>query len=222
MAHVSRLTSALKLTLIVCLLASAGSHAVASPQSDVEPAQALAGTRVTLNFTGNGCLGCVVIPTQLILGSDNDGREVSWNDELSMKRTVRGDSLSFTVPTQSTRGMTFMIQAPATKSGAFYDATPLVVFQYQGYSPGEWVERAEVVTARGGSPCWAGTNETSVSFDVNVRAVTRKGLNDTPGGSTFVRVPIAWIAPTEQAFGGFTKTDRGIVAAQDVYPCGGA
>lgn len=222
MTYLSRLALALKLTLIVYVLSSAGSHAVASPQSDAEPAQALAGTRVTLNFTGNGCLGCVVIPTQLILASDNDGREVSWNDELSMKRKVRGDSLSFTVPTQSTRGMTFMIQAPATKSGAFYDATPLVVFQYRGSSPGEWVDRAGVVKARGGSPCWAGTDETSVSFDVNVRAVTREGLNDTPGGSTSVRVPIAWITPTERAFGGFTKTDRGIVASQDVFPCGGS
>ena len=52
---------------------------------------------------------------------------------------------------------------------------------------------------------------------VNVRAVKAlRAMDDSR-----VRVPLAWVAPTEAAFGGFTSTDRGVVAAQDVYPCGG-
>lgn len=177
-------------------------------------------TQVTVNFTGNGCDGCIITPTQFVPASDNAGQEASWNNDFSIKRKVRGDSVTFTVPTESTRGMSFMVQAPAAKSGAFYDAVPLIVFQYAGFTPGEWVERAQVVKASHGSPCWSGTTDSAVNLTVNVRSVKRTGLNDAPGGSTTVRVPLAWVVPTEQAFGGFTKTDRGIIAAQDVFTCG--
>jgi len=203
-------------------LTSAPALADSQPLLAPVPISSVTQTRVTLEFTGNGCVGCVVTPIQLILASDNDGQEASWNDNFSTKRKVRGDSVTFVVPTENTRGMSFMIQAPAKKSDPFYGAAPLVVFQYAGYSPGEWVERAQAVQASTGSPCWSGTTEETVSLSVNVRAVKRQAMTDTPGGSTTVRVPLAWVAPTEEAFGGFTRTDRGVVAAQDVFPCGGS
>ena len=198
-------------------LAAAPALAHPPPQPGPVPISAATQTLVTLNFTGNGCEGCVITPRQLIYASDNGGQEVSWNGK---SRKVRGDSVTFLVPTESTRGMYFFIDAPESKSGAFYDAAPMVVFQYAGYSPGEWVERAQAVKASSGSPCWSGTTEASVSFTVNVRAVKRQGLTDTPGGSTTVRVPLAWVAPTEQAFGSFMNTDRGIVAANGDPGCG--
>lgn len=209
-------------TALLAVVGMVGSPALAEskPLSGLAQTTSEAQTRVTLEFTGNGCVGCVVTPTQLIPASNNDGQEASWNEDFAVKQTVRGNSLTFDVPTKSTRGMTFLIEPPTTKSEPFYDAVPLVVFQYAGYSPGEWVERAQVVRASSGSPCWSGTTEESVSLSVNVRAVKRPGITDTPGGSTTVRVPIAWVAPTEQAFGGFTRTDRGIVATQDVFECG--
>lgn len=197
-------------------LAAAPAIADSPPQPDPVPISAVTQTRVTLTFTGNGCKGCVITPQQLILASDKGGQEVSWNDDFSTKRKVRGDSVTFVVPTENTRGMSFTINQPAFDSDGFYDAGPLIVFQYKGYEPGEWVERAQAVKASSGSPCWAGTNEASVSLSVNVRKVRVEGVSDTR-----VRQPLAWVAPTKQAFGGFTKTDRGIVAAQDVYPCGG-
>lgn len=223
MAGLRRLLAAASM-LIVATSAFSASAAFADSTSPVEPVpiSAVTHTRVTVTFTGNGCVGCMVTPTQLILADDNSGREVSWNTDFSLKRKVRGDSVSFVVPTESTRGMTFMIEAPPTSSGAFYGAVPLVVFQYAGFSPGEWVERSQVVQTSSGSPCWSGTTQSAVSLSVNVRAVKRRGLNDTPGESDTVRVPIAWVAPTESALGGFAKTDKGIVAAQDVFPCGGS
>ena len=202
-------------------LAAAPAIAESPPQPGPVPISAATQTLVTLNFTGNGCEGCVIIPRQLIYASDNGGQDVSWNDDFSTKRKVRGDSVTLRVPTESTRGMYFFIDAPESKSGASYDAAPMVVFQYAGYSPGEWVERAQAVKASSGSPCWSGTTEASVSFTVNVRAVKRQGLPGTPGGSRTVRVPLAWVAPTEQAFGGFMNTDRGIVAANGDPGCGG-
>ena len=138
-------------------LAAAPAVADSPPQPGPVPISAATQTLVTLNFTGNGCEGCVIIPRQLIYASDNGGQDVSWNDDFSTKRKVRGDSVTLRVPTESTRGMYFYIEAPESKSGASYGATPMVVFQYAGYSPGEWVERAQAVKASSGSPCWSGT-----------------------------------------------------------------
>jgi hypothetical protein len=198
-------------------LAAAPAIADSPPQPDPVPISAVTQTRVTK--------GCVITPQQLILASDNGGQEVSWNDDFSTKRKVRGDSVTFVVPTENTRGMSFMIQPPEEGSGPGINANPVIVFQYAGYEPGEWVERSQAVKASSGSPCWAGTTDDKVSLDVNVRKVRVEGIKmvgDQPtGGPTPVRVPLAWVAPTEAAFGGFTSTDRGVVAAQDVYPCGG-
>ena len=186
--------------------------ATADSPPDPVPISASTHTLVTLNFTGNGCVGCLVSPQQYIPARNNNGQEIDWEGQ---ERKVRGDSITFRVPTENTRGMSFEISNPAYDDG-FYDATPLIVFQYKGYEPGEWVERAQAVKASSGSPCWAGTTEASVSLSVNVRAVKLRAMDDSR-----VRVPLAWVAPTEAAFGGFTSTDRGVVAAQDVYPCGG-
>ncbi|MCH1448367.1 MAG: hypothetical protein L7U42_06685 [Candidatus Nanopelagicales bacterium] len=197
-------------------LAAAPAIADSPPQPDPVPISAVTQTRVTLTFTGNGCKGCVITPQQLILASDNGGQEVSWNDDFSTKRKVRGDSVTFRVPTESTRGMYFYIDEPAFDSDGFYDAAPMVVFQYAGYQPGEWVERSQAVKASSGSPCWAGTTEASVSLSVNVRKVRVEGVSDTR-----VRQPLAWVAPTEEAFGGFMNTDRGVIAANGDPGCGG-
>ena len=199
-------------------LGAAPAFAHPPPQPGPVPISAATQTRVTLNFTGNGCEGCVISPEQLIYASDNGGQEVSWNGE---SRKVRGDSVTFLVPTESTRGMMIWIHAPESKSGGWLDANPLVVFQYVGYSPGEWVERAQAVKASSASPCWSGTTEASVSLLVNVRAVKLQSLSRTQGGSTTVRVPLAWVAPTEEAFGGFWNTDRGVLAANGDPGCGG-
>ena len=170
-------------------------------------------TLVTLNFTGNGCDGCVITPRQLIYAWDNGGQELSWDGQ---SRKVRGDSVTFRVPTESTRGMYFYIDEPAFDSDGFYDAAPMVVFQYAGYQPGEWVERSQAVKASSASPCWAGTTDDKVALDVNVRKVRVEGVSDTR-----VRLPLAWVAPTEQAFGGFMNTDRGVIAANGDPGCGG-
>ncbi len=179
-------------------------------------------TLVTLNFTGNGCDACVITPRQLIYASDNGGQEASWDGQ---PRKVRGDSVTFRVPTENTRGMYFYIDEPAFDSDGFYDAAPMVVFQYAGYQPGEWVERSQAVKASSASPCWAGTTEASVSLSVNVRKVRVEGVkmigNKTTGGPTKVRLPLAWVAPTEKAFGGFVPADRGVVAANGDPGCGG-
>ena len=194
-------------------LAAAPAVADSPPQPGPVPISAVTQTRVTLNFTGNGCEGCVISPGQLIYASDNGGQEASWSGK---DQKVRGDSVTFLVPTESTRGLMIYINEPAFDSDGFYDAAPMVVFQYAGYQPGEWVERSQAVKASSASPCWAGTTDDKVSLDVNVRKVRVEGVSDTR-----VRVPLAWVAPTEAAFGGFMNTDRGVVAANGDPGCGG-
>ena len=202
-------------------LAAAPAVAHPPPQPGPAPISAATQTLVTLNFSGNGCEGCVITPRQLIYASDNGGQDVSWNDDFSTQRKVRGDSVTFLVPMESTRGMYFYIDAPESQSGGWLDASPMLVFQYAGYSPGEWVERAQAVKASSASPCWSGTTEASVSLTVNVRAVQLQGSSRTQGGSTTVRVPLAWVAPTEQAFAGFMGASRGLIAANGDPGCGG-
>ena len=196
-------------------LGAAPAVADSPPEPGPVPISAATQTRVTLNFTGNGCEGCVISPEQLIYASDNGGQDVSWNGK---SRKVRGDSVTFLVPTESTRGMMIWIRAPESKSGGWLDANPLVVFQYAGYSPGEWVERAQAVKASSAAPCWSGTTEASVSLTVNVRAVRLQLGSVDP--ATY-RLPIAWVAPTEQAFGGFMGASRGLIAANGDPGCGG-
>ena len=104
-------------------LAAAPARADSPPQPGPAPISAATQTLVTLNFTGNGCEGCVISPEQLIYASDNGGQEVSWNGK---SRKVRGDSVTFLVPTESTRGMMIWIRAPESKSGGWLDANPLV------------------------------------------------------------------------------------------------
>ena len=202
-------------------LAAAPAVAHPPPQPGPAPISAATQTLVTLNFSGNGCEGCVITPRQLIYASDNGGQDVSWNDDFSTQRKVRGDSVTLRVPTESTRGMYFLLDPPESKSLDMLDANPMVVFQYAGYSPGEWVERAQAVKASSASPCWSGTTEASVSLTVNVRAVQLQGSSRTQGGSTTVRVPLAWVAPTEQAFAGFMGASRGLIAANGDPGCGG-
>ena len=194
--------------------------ATADSPPDPVPISAPTHTLVTLNFTGNGCVGCFVRPQQYIPARNNNGQEISWDGQ---GRKVRGDSITFRVPTENTRGMSFAIANPAYDDG-FYDAEPVIVFQYKGYEPGTRVERSQAIKASSASPCWAGTTDDKVSLDVNVRKVRVEGIkmvdNQPTGGPTPVRVTLAWVAPTEEVFGGFTKTDRGVVAVQDTYPCG--
>ena len=202
-------------------LAAAPARADSPPQPGPVPISAATQTLVTLNFTGNGCEGCVIWPRQLIYASDKGGQDVSWNDDGSTQRKVRGGSVTFSVPTESTRGMYFFIDTTAvagSKALTMLDALPMVVFQYAGYSPGEWVERAQAVKASSAAPCWSGTTEASVSLTVNVRAVRLQLGSVDP--ATY-RLPIAWVAPTEQAFGGFMGASRGLIAANGDPGCGG-
>ena len=186
--------------------------ATADSPPDPVPISAPTHTLVTLNFTGNGCVGCFVRPQQYIPARNNNGQEISWDGQ---GRKVRGDSITFRVPTENTRGMSFAIANPAYDDG-FYDAEPVIVFQYKGYEPGTRVERSQAIKASSASPCWAGTTDDKVSLDVNVRKVRVEGVSDTR-----VRLPLAWVAPTEAAFGGFMNTDRGVIAANGDPGCGG-
>ena len=101
-------------------LAAAPAIADSPPQPGPVPISAVTQTRVTLTFTGDGCKGCVISPEQLIYASDNGGQEASWSGK---DRKVRGDSVTFLVPTESTRGLMFYIDAPESESAPGVRAT---------------------------------------------------------------------------------------------------
>ncbi len=183
--------------MCVALVSSTGlamtSSAAASPS-----------TTVTLTFVGQSCEGCVVTPQAFVVGATGSYSAKS--------RKVRDGRVSFVVPTEQTRGMSFTIN---TARPAAINALPVIVMQYRGAAPGTRVTRAQAVRAKSASPCWSGTDQAEVEFQVRVSSVMTAGF---PSGRA--KVPVAWVVPTQEAFGGFGRQFKGVLAGQDTWPCG--
>jgi hypothetical protein len=189
------------ITALVMAVSLAGLGMTSSASAN---ASANATTTVTLTFVGQSCEGCVVTPQAFV-----PGKKGSY---AAKSRAVKDGRVTFEVPTNRTRGMSFTINTPRP---AAIDALPIIVMQYQGADPGTRVTRAQVLRATSASPCWAGTDQAEVELQVRVTTVVRKA--DLFGRT---RVPIAWVVPTQEAFGGFGSLVKGVLAEQDTWPCG--
>lgn len=95
------------------------------------------------------------------------------------------------------------------------NALPVIVIQYRGATPGKRVTRAEALRAKSASPCWSGTDQPGVQLRVRVSLMKTAGF---PSGRA--TVPVAWVVPTQEAFGGFGRLYSGVLAGQDIWPCG--
>ena len=191
-------------------------------------AQADDTTTVTMTFTGNGCVGCVISPQAVLEGASlTDPDSVYPNastNESANYRVGADNKITFQVPTSRTKGMSFVIDNPAYDDPKHItDFQTLIAVQYAGYSPGDWVNVGQAKRSKGASPCWSGTTEGEVALTVNVRKQTADGLPvDGAKKIKKVDIPLAWVVPTHQAYDGFTGGAGGVVGAQDIYPCGPA
>ncbi len=134
----SRVASiALTLGIAAASLVGAGTPASATPAAPT--------TKLTLQVTG--CNGCHLRLTQAL-----NGREKVWQ---SKQHTVEDGTVSWTVPTKRTHGLSITVLAP-WDGGAGY--VPAVVFRYAGEKVGDQVTNAVAKTKKRASSCWAGTD----------------------------------------------------------------
>jgi hypothetical protein len=160
-------------------------------------------TTITMKVTG--CNGCTITPVQAITGAAD-----SWT---GTPVKVSGGQAVLTVPTTRTPGMSFNLEASWQVD---INAMPVIVTQYQGRQPGQAVTKRQAMAARQATACWAGTADPAVTIRVTVRRVM---LPAFPDGQKKTRVPLAWMVPTAQTTGGFSPTQKGVIAQQNAWYC---
>lgn len=162
-------------------------------------------TTITMSVTG--CEGCVIVPATTPAGA---------TDIYNGPRTkVRNGVATIVVPTAQTAGMYFGIE-PSWKS--MINAQPLIVFQYKGAAGGGTVTRAEAMSYKKASACWAGTTNSSTSLEVVVRRVWMPAFNPGKPASR-TQVPLAWVVPTQKALAPFWPSVKGVLAVQNTVDC---
>lgn len=183
-------------------------------------AQAAETTTITMTFVGDGCVGCEITPQSLI-GTQPDSL-YTLGDGADPYVVGQDNTVTFEVPTSATKGMSFVISDPS-KADPTHSANfeTLIAMQYKGAKPGKRVSTKKAKRGKSASPCWSGTNAEDVTMKVKVRNRKVLGL---PAygykGMKKVDIPLAWVIPTRKAFGGFTPSAKGVVGAQDIFPCG--
>ena len=176
---------------------------VAAVWTVAPPAQAEAMTTITMKVTG--CNGCTITPVQAITGATD-----IWT---GTGAKVRAGQVVLSVPTARTVGMSFNLDADWRVD---INAEPVIVTQYQGYQPGQRVTKRQARAATKATACWAGTSDPAVTIRVMVRRVWMPGF---PEGTRRTRVPLAWMIPTASTTGGFSATDKGVIAQQEAWYC---
>lgn len=191
-------------------------------------------TTLTLNFTsvdgttGNAqsCEGCLVQPATSV---------ATGLTEQTAKR-VKNGQVTFTLPTKTTRGLTFSIRTKGSGINRVVngeevdiDAVPYIVVRYQGAGVGTELSASDVTKPQSASPCWAGTNKSEANLNVVVNMIEGTGIAATKKAGEYksvegVKIPVAWLVPTAKNLGGMSAVNRfdktGLYVAQDNPVCG--
>lgn len=160
---------------------------------------AAATTTITLHVAR--CGHCPVRLTQSLPG------HATWQ---SASQRVVDRTVTFTVPTARTHGMTVSV-APRWQA---LNAVPLVAFRYANTTIGQHISNAVAQAKRRGSPCWAGTTARDVSMAIRVVKYPQRTISGQPG--TAIRV---WARTTRHATPPYLRTHKGTVATQEVVSC---
>ena len=160
--------------------------------------------RTELTFAVQGCNGCHFRLTQAL-----DGRRRVWQ---SPQHTVRNGSVTWTVPTRRTHGLSVTVLAP-WDGGAGY--VPTVAFRYGGTRPGDHVSKTLARTKRRASTCWAGTTKDAVTLRITVA----HARSTNPPGDP-IRTPRAFTSTTQRWEKPMERAYRGITGTQEASYCG--
>ncbi|GAA1161034.1 hypothetical protein [Nocardioides aquiterrae] len=195
----SRVLTAAATTAVAAALAVAAPSVGSAPEA---ARMAAPRTQLTLDFTG--CNGC-----ELRLTQARDGHDHVWQ---SKSRTVRHGSVSWSIPTSRTHGLSITVGAPWDGGGGY---VPTIAFRYAGERVGDEVTNAVAKTKRKASACWAGTGDDAVTIAVTV--VRARSTN--PAGDP-IRTPRAFTTTTQDWQKPMARAWHGISGTQEVTYCG--
>ncbi|WP_374455492.1 hypothetical protein [Nocardioides sp.] len=194
--------SAAGAALLATLLAPAGGGAAAAPATD----ERAAAPRTTLTFTVADCEGCEVQLVNARSTLDADVVHV-WE---SRTKQVEDGSVTFTIPTRRTWGMSATVVAP-WEGHTGYVTT--VAWRYNGKYVGDTVTLEEAVTRTKASACWEGVRSRRVTMPLVVEKVRVAGVRrEVDGSIAFVPTTTSWLPPMRQVW-------DGVLGSQDVNIC---
>lgn len=193
---------------LLTLLAPASGATAAT--ADTGPAdQRAAEPRTTLTFTVDDCEGCELQLTSALgtIKEANAGKVDIWS---SRTRTVEDGSVTFTIPTKRTWGMSVAVRAP-WEGHTGYRTT--IAWRYNGELQGDTVTLEEAVTKKKASACWEGVRTREVTVPLVVAKVRVQGVKKEVAGSiAFVPTTQSWLQPMREVW-------DGVLGSQDVNIC---
>jgi hypothetical protein len=165
--------------------------------------------RTALTFTVDDCEGCEIQLTSALgtYAEADAGKVDIWS---SRTRTVEDGSVTFTIPTKRTWGMSVAIKAP-WEGHTGYRTT--LAWRYNGELQGDEVTLEEAVTKKKASACWEGVRSRKVTVPIVVEKVRVMGVHKEVNGSiAFVPVTQSWLRPMREVW-------DGVLGSQDVNIC---
>ena len=196
------------LATVAALAAALVGGVTAAPQvADAAPG-ARAVARTTITFEVPGCDGCDVWLMQGRWDRHSEYGVRYWD---TARKTVSGGTVTYTVPTRHTRGMSMTVITP-WEGHTGYITT--VAFRYGGEQVADEVGLAEARSKSKASACWAGTSADRVTIPLTVRKVWVDGFRHHVRGSiAFASVTQEWMVPMRDVW-------DGVMGSQDVNVCG--
>jgi hypothetical protein len=197
-------TTALAVLLAGLLVPSATAAAPTSASTE-----RAAQPRTALTFTVDDCEGCELQLTSALgtYAQADAGQVDIWN---SRTKIVEDGSVTFTIPTRRTWGMSVAIKAP-WEGHTGYRTT--LAWRYNGELQGDEVTLEEAVTKTKASACWEGVRSREVTMPIVVEKVRVRGVKKMVAGSiAFVPTTQSWLRPMREVW-------DGVLGSQDVNIC---
>ncbi len=187
----------------------AGAVAAGSaPAADAARTSTRAVARTTVTFELPGCDGCTVTLMQARWSKRSQYGVKYWH---TAEKKVQDGTVSYTVPTRRTKGMSMTLTAPWEGHTGYLTT---VAFRYGAEQPGDEVGFREARSKHRGSACWAGTNADEMTIPVTVRKVWVQGVRHRVRGSiAYASVTQDWMVPMRDVW-------HGVLGSQDVNVCG--
>jgi hypothetical protein len=123
----------------------------------------------------------------------------------SARAVVVDGSVTFTLPSARTAGMSVQVDPPWANSRS----ETYVAWRYSGTEIGDSVSLKDARSKGRASGCWAGTVNEAVTLKIKVRRISQGGR----------ATPIAWAPVTESFVKPMERVRKGVLASGDVLAC---
>lgn len=187
----------------------AGSLTATSTAADAQTYDRAAQPRTKVTFAVEDCEGCEIqLTSALGTYAEADAGQVDiWT---SKARTVEDGTVTFTIATKRTWGMSATVRAPWEGHTGYLTT---VAWRYNGMHVGDPVTLEEAVTKKKASACWEGVRSRTVTIPLIVEKVRVRGVRKKVDGSiAFVPETQSWLKPMREVW-------DGVLGSQDVNIC---